>query len=41
MEKTAIPEMGVLIIPSAWPPDVLALLSSYVRYFSNNLHLVT
>ncbi len=33
-DKTAIPEMGMLIIPSAWPADVVALLSPYKRYFS-------
>lgn len=31
MEKTAIPELGVLIVPSGWPPDVKAALRSYVR----------
>jgi hypothetical protein len=30
-EKTAIPEMGVLIIPSQWPPDVRKGLATYTR----------
>lgn len=31
MEKTAYPEVGVVVIPSAWPPDVLKGLSHYRR----------
>jgi hypothetical protein len=34
-EKTAIPEMGVLVIPNAWPPDVAKLLVPYMRYFTH------
>jgi predicted membrane-bound mannosyltransferase len=29
--KTAIPEMGIVIVPQAWPADVKAGLSSYRR----------
>jgi hypothetical protein len=29
--KTAIPEMGIVIVPQAWPTDVKAGLSSYRR----------
>lgn len=31
IEKTAIPEMGVLLIPSSWPKDIREALRSYVR----------
>lgn len=31
IEKTAIPEMGVLIIPSSWPKDLRESFRSYVR----------
>lgn len=31
IEKTAIPEMGVLIIPSSWPKDLREAFRSYVR----------
>jgi hypothetical protein len=31
MEKTAYPEVGVVVIPSAWPPDVLRGLGEYRR----------
>ena len=30
-EKTAIPELGVLIIPQAWPLNVKAMFKNYVR----------
>lgn len=30
-EKTAIPELGVVIIPQAWPPDIKDGLKDYVR----------
>lgn len=30
-EKTAIPELGVVIIPQAWPPDIKNGLKPYVR----------
>ena len=31
-EKTAIPEMGIVVIPTNWPPHVKAGLSAYVRH---------
>lgn len=30
-EKTAIPDLGVVIIPQAWPPDIKDGLKDYVR----------
>lgn len=31
MEKTAYPDAGIVVVPSAWPPDVLKNLSHYRR----------